>query len=74
LYVKKDKAQKLTNKFVLLEIQSQKVLNLNFFVLTLIEFKQNFFNFFTNQLQNLVKGKNKRWFVGVYLMGGPIDL
>jgi hypothetical protein len=59
---------------VLLEIQSQKVLNLNFFVLTLIEFKQNFFNFFTNQLQNLVKGKNKRWFVGVYLMGGPIDL
>jgi hypothetical protein len=74
LYVKKDKAQKLTNRFVLLEIQSQKVLNLNFFVLTLIEFKQNFFNFFTNQLQNLVKGKNKRWFVGVYLMGGPIDL
>ncbi len=74
MYVKKDKAQKLTNKFVLLEIQSQKVLNLNFFVLTLIEFKQNFFNFFTNQLQNLVKGKNKRWFVGVYLMGGPIDL
>lgn len=74
MYVKKDKAQKLTNRFVLLEIQSQKVLNLNFFVLTLIEFKQNFFNFFTNQLQNLVKGKNKRWFVGVYLMGGPIDL
>ena len=59
---------------MLLEIQSQKVLNFNFFVLTLIEFKQNFFNFFTNQLQNEVKGKNKRWFVGVYLMAGPIDL